>query len=104
LVACRTATIDQIRAFLIEQGIAVRTGPCALRNLLFGDLGKPKGRDRAAYGQADPWSLLDERIETVTGEIEALAQAEAKYSNDAAVSFQSRFRSGSAIQAVVSID
>ena len=28
----RTATINQIRAFLIEQGIAVRTGARALRN------------------------------------------------------------------------
>lgn len=35
LVSRRTATINQIRAFLIEQGIAVRTGPRALRNSLF---------------------------------------------------------------------
>lgn len=32
LVSRRTATINQIRAFMIEQGIAVRTGPRALRN------------------------------------------------------------------------
>src|SRR5580704_8135309 len=31
----RTATINQIRAFLIEQGIDVRAGPRALRNSLF---------------------------------------------------------------------
>jgi transposase len=35
LVSRRTATINQIRAFLIEQGIAVRTGLRALRNSLF---------------------------------------------------------------------
>src|SRR6266581_1527522 len=35
LVSRRTATIDQIRAFLIEQGIAVRAGPRTLRNSLF---------------------------------------------------------------------
>jgi transposase len=34
LVSRRTATINQIRAFLIEQGIAVRTGAGALRNSL----------------------------------------------------------------------
>jgi transposase len=33
-VSRRTATINQIRAFLIEQGIAVRTGARALRNSL----------------------------------------------------------------------
>src|SRR5919112_3355799 len=35
LVSRRTATINQIRAFLIEQGIAVRAGARALRNSLF---------------------------------------------------------------------
>src|SRR6187549_726369 len=35
LVSRRTATINQIRAFLIEQGIAVRAGSRALRNSLF---------------------------------------------------------------------
>jgi transposase len=34
LVSQRTATINQIRAFLIEQGIAVRTGQRALRKSL----------------------------------------------------------------------
>ena len=32
LVSRRTATINQIRAFLIEQGIAVRTGPRAIHS------------------------------------------------------------------------
>ena len=35
LVSRRTATINQIRAFLIEQGITVRAGAHALRNSLF---------------------------------------------------------------------
>jgi transposase len=35
LVSRRTATINQIRAFLIEQGITVRSGAKALRNSLF---------------------------------------------------------------------
>src|SRR5689334_2913411 len=35
LVSRRTATINQIRAFLIEQGIAVRAGARTLRNSLF---------------------------------------------------------------------
>ena len=35
LVSRRTATINQIRAFLIEQGIAVRPGARAMRNSLF---------------------------------------------------------------------
>src|SRR4051812_29611636 len=35
LVSRRTATINQIRAFLIEQGIAVRAGANALRQSLF---------------------------------------------------------------------
>ena len=38
LVSRRTATIKQIRAFLIEQGIAIRTGARALRNSLLGIL------------------------------------------------------------------
>lgn len=40
LVSRRTATINQIRAFLIEHGIAVRTGAHALRNSLFAILEK----------------------------------------------------------------
>src|SRR6516225_7217223 len=42
LVSRRTATINQIRAFLIEQGIAVRTGPRALRKSLFAILDNRK--------------------------------------------------------------
>jgi transposase len=42
LVSRRTATINQIRAFLIEQGITVRPGTRALRNSLFEILRKSR--------------------------------------------------------------
>ena len=78
----RTATINQIRAFLIEQGIAVRSGPRALRNSLFAILENRKDEisPRTAKligGLYEDWCGLDERIETVTGEIEELGQARA---------------------------
>jgi transposase len=83
LVSRRTATINQIRAFLIEQGIAVRAGPRALRNSLFAILENRKDeispRMRSLIlGLYDDWCHLDERIETVTGAIEALSQVEPK--------------------------
>jgi transposase len=83
LVSRRTATINQIRAFLIEQGIAVRTGPRALRNSLFAILENRKDEisprtARLIRDLYEDWCGLDERIETVTGEIEALSRAESK--------------------------
>jgi transposase len=70
LVSRRTATINQIRAFLIEQGIAVRTGPRALRNSLFAILENRKDEIsprtvRLIRGLYEDWCCLDERIETV---------------------------------------
>lgn len=83
LVSRRTATINQIRAFLIEQGIAVRTGLRALRNSLFAILENRKDEisprtAKLIRGLYADWCYLDERIETITGEIEALSQAEGK--------------------------
>src|SRR5215475_8042435 len=83
LVSRRTATINQIRAFLIEQGIAVRAGARALRNSLFAILENRKDEisprtAKLIRGLYDDWCCLDERIETVTGEIEALSRTEAK--------------------------
>ena len=83
LVSRRTATINQIRAFLIEQGIAVRTGLRALRNSLFAILENRKDETsprtaKLIRGLYDDWCYLDQRIETVTGEIEELSQAQAK--------------------------
>jgi transposase len=83
LVSRRTATINQIRAFLIEQGIAVRAGPRALRNSLFAILENRKDEisprmTKLILGLYEDWCQLDERIEAVTGEIEELSQVEAK--------------------------
>jgi transposase len=83
LVSRRTATINQIRAFLIEQGIAVRSGPRALRNSLFAILENRKDEisprtAKLIHGLYDDWCGLDERIETVTQDIEELSQAEPK--------------------------
>ena len=71
LVSRRTATINQIRAFLIEQGIAVRTGAHALRKSLFAILENradeisPRMND-LIIGLYEDWLWLDERIETIT--------------------------------------
>lgn len=82
LVSRRTATINQIRAFLIEQGIAVRSGVSALRQSLFAILKNreaeisPRMSD-LIVGLYEDWLWLDERIETVTREIEEISRAEA---------------------------
>jgi len=82
LVSRRTATINQIRAFLIEQGIAVRSGAHALRKSLLEILDKrrdeisPRMHD-LIIGLYEDWLRLDERVETLTGEIEAISTCEA---------------------------
>jgi transposase len=82
LVSRRTATINQIRAFLIEQGIAVRTGAHALRKSLFPILEQrrdeisPRMHD-IIVGLYEDWLWLDERIDSITGEIKALSEREA---------------------------
>ena len=82
LVSRRTATINQIRAFLIEQGIAVRTGARALRNSLSGILENrqdeisPRMRGLIA-GLYEDWTSLDERIEALAGEIDQIGEKEA---------------------------
>src|SRR5215471_4327981 len=83
LVSRRTATINQIRAFLIEQGITVRSGARALRNSLFAIL--ENRRDEISprmagliLGLYEDWCRLDKRIETVTNAIEELSQVEPK--------------------------
>ena len=83
LVSRRTATINQIRAFLIEQGIAVRCGSRALRASLFAILENRKDEisprmARLIFDLYKDWCHLDERIDTVTGEIEELSRVEAK--------------------------
>lgn len=82
LVSRRTATINQIRAFLIEQGIAVRSGAHALRASLFvilknrADEISPRMTD-LIVGLYEDWLWLDERIEAITSEIEKIAAEEA---------------------------
>ena len=83
LVSRRTATINQIRAFLIEQGIAVRVGPRPLRKSLFAILENRKEEISPRTAKLirdlyEDWCCLDERIESVTGEIEILSRSEAK--------------------------
>jgi len=81
LVSRRTATINQIRAFLIEQGITVRTGAHNLRKSLFAILQNredeisPRMND-IIVGLYEDWLWLDERIETITNEIEMISKRE----------------------------
>ena len=82
LVSRRTATINQIRAFLIEQGIAIRAGTSALRKSLFEILKNRKDEISRRMvdlivGLHEDWLWLDERIETITGVIEGLSRSEA---------------------------
>src|SRR3954452_20959017 len=82
LVSRRTATINQIRAFLIEQGIAVRTGATALRNSLMAILENRQdeisSRMRGLIvGLYEDWICLDKRIKTIAGEIDQIGDKEA---------------------------
>jgi transposase len=78
LVSQRTGIINQIRAFLLERGIAVRQGLHFLRAELPGILAKrtdvlsPRML-RIIEDLSGDWRRLDERIENLTGEIAALA-------------------------------
>jgi len=82
LVSRRTATINQIRSFLIEQGIAVRAGATALRNSLLAILENrqdeisPRMRS-LIVGLYEDWIALNERIETLAGEIDQIGEKEA---------------------------
>src|SRR5438067_10958712 len=79
LVGQRTGVINQIRAFLLERGIAVRQGLRSLRSELPGilatrtDVLSPRML-RIIEDLAGDWRRLDERIEGLSSEIEALAR------------------------------
>jgi transposase len=81
-VSQRTGIINQIRAFMLERGIAVRQGLRFLRAELPGILGSrtdvlsPR-MVRVIEGLAEDWRRLDERIEGLSAEIEALARNDA---------------------------
>src|SRR5262250_2551237 len=79
LVSQRTGIINQIRAFLLERGIAVRQGLRFLRAELPGILAKRSDvlsprMVRVIEALAGDWRHLDARIEGLTGEIETLAR------------------------------
>ncbi len=81
LVSRRTATINQIRAFLIEQGITVRKGLNPLKASFLTILEERRDemspRMRAILtGLYGDWLWLDERIETVSGEIQDISRTE----------------------------
>jgi transposase len=79
LVGQRTGVINQIRGFLIERGITVRQGVVPLRRALPDilsantDVLSPRMVSLIA-DLAQDWRRLDARIESVSTEIEALAE------------------------------
>src|SRR5215203_442269 len=78
LVSQRTGVTNQIRGFLLERGITVRQGLAPLRQALPGILGSYSDALSARMGRLisdlmEDWRRLDERIEAVSTEIEALA-------------------------------
>jgi transposase len=78
LVSERTATVNEIRAFLLDRGIAVAKGIQRLRQALPDVLAKHAGlllprMIRIIEALAADWRRLDDRIEEVSGEIETLA-------------------------------
>ena len=82
LVSQRTGIINQIRAFLLDRGIAVRQGQRFLRVELprilatAPDVLSPR-MVRVIEGLASDWRLLDERIGGLSGEIAELAERDA---------------------------
>ena len=81
LIGNRTAVINQLRGFLLEHGIPVRQGLRFLRQQLPQILATRTNvlspRMVRIIGELmTDWEYLDERIERVTGEIEALARAD----------------------------
>jgi transposase len=79
LVSQRTGIINQIRAFLLERGVAVRQGLRFLRAELPRILAKPSDvlsvrMVHIIEGLTEDWRRLDERIDHLSGEIAALAR------------------------------
>jgi transposase len=81
LVSQRTGVINQIRAFMLERGIAVRQGLRFLRAELPGLLATRGDvlslhMIRLIEDLAGDWRRLDERIDALTIQIEAIARAD----------------------------
>lgn len=82
LVSQRTGIINQIRAFLLERGVAVRQGLRFLRAELPRILATPPDvlsprMVRVIEALAEDWRRLDERIDHLSSEITALARQDA---------------------------
>jgi transposase len=82
LVSQRTGIINQIRAFLLERGIAVRQGQRFLRAELPRLLTTPPDvlsprMVRIVEDLAGDWRRLDARVERLSDEIEAIARQDA---------------------------
>ena len=81
LVSRRTATINQIRGFLVEHGITVRSGAHNLRTSLLEIL---RNRADEISGRMndlildlyDEWLWLDGRIDKITDQIEEISKTE----------------------------
>ena len=81
LVSQRTGIINQIRAFLLERGIAVRQGQRFLRSALPDILAAPSEvlsphMVRIIEDLSGDWHRLDERVVALSAEIEALARSD----------------------------
>jgi len=79
LVSQRTGIINQIRAFLLERGVAVRQGLRFLRAELPHILATPPDvlsprMVRVIEDLAGDWRRLDERVQNLSDEIEAVAR------------------------------
>src|SRR6204780_5527808 len=82
LVSQRTGIINQIRAFMLERGIAVRQGIGFLRTELPRILATPPDvlsprLVGVIEDLAGDWRRLDERVERLSGEIEAVGRQDA---------------------------
>jgi transposase len=82
LVSQRTGIINQIRAFLLERGVAVRQGLRFLRAELPRILATPPDVLSSRMAQAirdltEDWRRLDERIDGLSSEIAVLARQDA---------------------------
>ena len=82
LVSQRTGIINQISAFLLERGIAVRQGQRFLRAELPRILATPPDvlsprMVRIIEDLAGDWRGLDERVESLSNEIETIARQDA---------------------------
>ena len=81
-VSQRTGIINQIRAFLLKRGVAVRQGSRFLRTELPRILATPPDvlsprMMRTIEDLASDWRRLDERVEGLSGEIDAIARQDA---------------------------